>query len=377
MQNATQRDYYETVGVSENASQDEIRAAYRELARTLHPDKTGGDEDAEDRLKEINAAYDTLKNPEKRKEYDRKRSFGGQGFEGSGGFDFSGAGASGAGFADIFSSIFGGGHQAPPRPMAHRGADLEARIAVTLQDVATGTSKSLRIRRHESCSACDGSGAAPGTTATACMECGGAGQVTHGDGMFQMRQRCPRCRGLGTIISTPCSTCAGSGRKKTKREISVSIPSGVQSGTRLRLAGEGEAGYRGGARGDLYVRVELKPDPFFVREGQDIVCEVPVTFAEAALGARIDVPTLDGIAKVTVKPGTQNGTLLRMRQMGLPTLGGTARGDELIKVRVEVPKKLTRNQIKLLKQFDGELEPVNHKLREAFHKLMKRLRGPD
>lgn len=375
MQNATQQDYYETLGVSEGASQDEIRTAYRELARKLHPDKTGGDTAAEDRLKEASAAYDTLKNPEKRKEYDQRRAIEHGGAAGFGGFDFSGAQASGADFSDIFSSMFGGGGPVHSRPAGRRGSDLEARIVITLAEVASGVSKTLRIRRHEACSACGGSGAAAGTTPVPCSDCGGAGQVAHGDGMFQMRQTCGRCRGVGTIISSPCSICTGSGRVKAKREIKVSIPAGIEEETRLRLSGEGEFGYQGGPQGDLYVRVHVKSDPFFVRDGRTLVCEAPITFAEAALGAQIEVPTLDGIAKVKVKPGTQNGTLLRMRGMGLPSCDSRGRGDELIKVQIEVPKKLSREQIELLKQFDGKLEPSQHKLGQAFGKLMKRLRG--
>ena len=372
MPNTTQQDYYEIFGVKDDATEDEIRKAYRELAHKYHPDKTGGDKAAEEKLKEINAAYGVLKNADKRKEYDQQRAFGAHGF---GGFDFSGASASGDDFADILSSLFGGGAQAQAYTAARPGRNLQARLKVTLRDAVSGTSKTLRVRRDELCPDCTGSGAAPGTSRITCPDCGGAGQISRGNGMFQMRQTCPRCRGAGEAVASPCPKCSGSGHTRARREIAVTIPPGVDEGTRLRIAGEGDAGYHGGPRGDLYVQIEMEKDPFFVREGRNLICEVPVTFAEAALGAKISVPTLDGVAKVTVKPGTQNGTLLRMRGMGLPSLSGASRGDELIKVLVEVPKKLTRDQVKLLEEFDGQLSASSHSLREKFGKLLAKLRS--
>lgn len=372
MTNATQQDYYEMLGVKSDATEEEIRSAYRDLARKYHPDKTGGDEAAEEKLKEINAVYDVLKNAGKRKEYDQQRAFGTQGF---GGFDFTGASAAGDDFAGIFSSLFGGGPQAHAYTAAQPGRNLQAHIKVTLKDAVSGTSKTLRIKRIELCPDCNGSGAAPGTSPVRCPDCRGAGQISRGNGMFQLRQTCPRCRGAGEAITSPCPKCAGSGHTKAQREIAVAIPPGVEEGTRLRIAGEGDAGRHGGPRGDLYVRIEMEKDPFFVREGRNLICEVPITFADAALGAKVTVPTLDGVAKVTVKPGTQNGALLRMRGMGLPELGGASRGDELVKILVEVPKKLTRGQIKLLKDFDGQLTAGSHPLREKFGKLLAKLRS--
>lgn len=385
------KDLYEILGVPESASQDDIRKAYRELARKYHPDKTGGDKAAEERLKEINAAYDVLKNPDKRKEYDQRRKFGagaggfGSGFEG--GFDF---GDSGADFADIFSSIFGGGGGmggagfgggpgagpgARTRTAARPGNDLETRVRVTLKEVVSGTKKTLRVNRPEVCAECHGSGAAPGSSPVTCPDCGGSGQMTRGSSFFQMSQTCPRCHGSGQAVMDPCRKCSGSGRTMQQREISVTIPAGVDTGTRLRIAGEGEAGLQGGPRGDLYVRVEVEDDPFFTREGSNLICEVPVKFVDAALGAKVTVPTLDGVAKLTVQPGTQSGAQLRMRGMGLPKMGGGARGDEIVKVVVEVPRKLTSEQKRLLKEFDGNYEPESHPLRDAFRGLLKRLRG--
>lgn len=371
MVSATDRtDYYEVLGVSKDATQDEIRKVYRDLARKYHPDKTGGDAAAEKKLKEINAAYDVLKRPEKRKEYDRQRSF-----EGMNGFNFSDAAGSGANFSEIFSSLFGGAGEARTATAAQAGNDLEARVHITLKEVVSGTQKMLRINRPEVCPDCDGSGAAPGTSTVTCEDCGGSGQLARGGGFFQMTQTCPRCRGTGQTVSNPCAKCSGSGRARAQREINVTIPPGVVDGNRLRIPGEGEAGYYGGPRGDLYVRIAIDRDPFFVREGDNLVCDVPITFVQAALGAKVSVPTLDGVASLTIAPGTQNGTLLRMRGMGLPRMGGGPRGDEFVKVIVEVPKKLTRDQVKLLRQFDGNYEPDSHPIRDRFNKLMERLRG--
>lgn len=375
MQTRVNPDLYQIIGVAEDASQDEIRKAYRELARKYHPDKTGGDEAAETRLKEINAAYDILKNPEKRAEYDKRRATGS--FEG---FDFG----EGIDISDLFGSIFGGGlggggfggggARTRARSAARPGNDLEARVRVTLQDVVNGIKKTLRVTRPDVCPDCSGSGAAAGSGPTTCPDCGGAGVVSRGSQAFQISQTCPRCRGTGQTIANPCSRCSGSGRVTAQREISVTIPAGVDAGSRLRVAGEGEAGYQGGPRGDLYVRVEIEDDPFFKRDGRNLVCEVPITFAEAALGAKVTVPTLDGIAKLTIEPGTQHGQQLRMRGLGLPAVGGGSRGDEIVKVAVEVPRKLTAEQKRLLREFDGNYEPESHPLRDAFRALLKRLR---
>jgi len=368
MVTTTNNNLYDLLGVSEQASQDEIRKTYLELARKYHPDKTGGDEAAEEKLKKINAAYDILKNEEKRKKYDQERRFGG--FEG--GYNTGDASE----FSDIFSSIFGGGPQAQTRAYsnARTGRSLEARVSVALQDLIVGTSKTLRIRRRETCTECAGSGAAPGTSPVTCTDCQGAGQITQGNGFFSMARTCPRCHGTGETIASPCTTCSGSGQTQGTRQISVDIPAGVEEGTRLRVGGEGDAGVNGGPRGDLYVHIDVQSDPFFTREGTNIVCEVPITFAEAALGGEIAAPTLTGVAKVTVQPGTQTGSRLRMREMGLPKLGGGKRGDEFIKVLVEVPRKLTRDQKKLLREFDGDYAAKSHPLRDAFARLLEQFR---
>ncbi len=375
MRSAVKTDLYEILGVAETASQDEIRKAYRELARKYHPDKTGGDKAAETRLKEINAAYGILKKADKRAEYDKRRQSGG--FEG---IDF---GEDGADFADIFSAMFGGaaggGQRARTRTRsaARPGNDLEARVRVTLAEVAIGAKKTLRVNRAETCSDCGGSGAAKGTSPVTCPDCGGSGQAGRGNSFFQMSQACARCSGSGQAILKPCGVCAGTGRTPAQRDLNVTIPAGADEGTRLRIAGEGEAGIQGGPRGNFYVRVELEPDLFFKREGQNLVCEVPVTFADAALGAKVSVPTLEGVAKLNLEPGTQSGTKLRMRGLGLPPMGGGARGDEIVTILVEVPRKLTDDQKRLLREFDGNYETGSHTLRDAFRALLKRLRGAD
>jgi len=368
MRSAVKTDLYEILGVAETASQDEIRKAYREHARKYHPDKTGGDKAAEERLKEINAAYGILKNDDKRAEYDKRRKAGS--FDG---FDFGGQGGD---FSDIFSSMFGAAQAGGrARSAARPGNDLEARVRVTLAEVVSGVRKTLRIHRAESCGECSGSGAAVGSKAVSCPDCGGSGQVGRGNSFFQMSQMCSRCSGSGQVIATPCAKCAGTGRTPGQRELSVAIPAGADDGMRLRVTGEGEAGLHGGPRGDLYVRVELDADPFFTRAGKNIVCEAPVTFAEAALGAKVTVPTLDGVAKLTIDAGTQSGQQLRMRGLGLPAADGGARGDEIVRIIVEVPRKLSAEQKRLLREFDGNYETASHPLRDAFRALLTKLRG--
>lgn len=370
MATVKQKNYYEILGVDETASAEDIRKVYRELAKKYHPDKTGGDKEAEDRLKEINQAYDVLKNPEKRKKYDQERAFSaGGGFEGFGFSDAFGAG----GVSDIFESMFGG--RGPSMYTAvRRGNDVEGRVTISLKDVVDGTSKTIRLRRAEFCDECKGSGAASGTAPVSCTACAGSGMQTHGDAMYQVRRTCTVCRGKGEVIATPCGKCGGSGHVRGSREIKVDIPAGIESGMRLRVAGEGEAGDVGAPRGDLYVRVEIEDDPFFTREGADLVCEVPITFTEAALGASIQVPTLDGIAELNVEPGTQNGATLRMRGMGLRSFGSHTRGDERIRIFVEIPPKLNREQKKLLLDYAEHGKRDTYPRVKRFSKLLDRFR---
>jgi len=349
---ATEHDYYAILGVSRTASQDEIRKAYLKLAHQYHPDKTGGDKASEDKLKRINEAYDTLKNAEKRKQYDdslKAAEFnpfhGGGGFEG--GFDYETADLGGdSPFEDLLGSLFG--RHGPRGRRAQPGRDVETTITLTLNEVATGVTRTIRIGRHDTCGVCGGSGAAPGATPQPCPTCGGSGRLERAGGAFNLTQTCPRCAGTGRIVSTPCPRCAGSGLETVDRELSVRVPPGIQAGARLRVSGEGEPGAHGGPRGDLYLRVAIAPHPYFTRDGANLVCEVPVPFTTAALGGKVRVPTLTGAADLTVPAGTQNGATLRMRGLGIAS-PHAARGDELVRVTVEVPENLTREQRELIK----------------------------
>ncbi|HDP34836.1 MAG TPA: molecular chaperone DnaJ [Candidatus Hydrogenedentes bacterium] len=346
-------DLYEILGVSKSASQDEIRKAYLKLAHKYHPDKTGGDKEAEKKLKEINAAYDILKNPEKRKQYDQFGSTDGQPFSGFGqgfGGDFGESP-----FGDLFDMLFGqGGRQGArsanrPQP----GHDLEYELSVTLEEVARGCKKTISFSRPETCGACGGSGAAKGSSPETCPQCRGAGEVRMAHGVFSMSQTCPRCRGAGRIITRPCQNCNGSGQVRTKRELSIDIPAGVDSGNRLRIAGEGEAGRMGGARGDLYIRIRVLRHDFFERMGLNLVCEAPITISQAALGATIRVPTINGMADLKIPAGAQTGTQLRLRGHGLPDMRGYRQGDQLVVIQVETPQKLSRRQRELLEEFES------------------------
>jgi len=370
-----QKNYYDLLGVSKEATNDEIRKAYRKLAKKYHPDKTGGDTEAEDRLKEINAAYDTLKNEDKRKEYDTQQAYG-FGGGGAGGGGFEGFDFSGSGFEDIFSAFGGGRQSAQTHNAPRRGHNLETHVTISLLDVLYGTTKTIQLYRNETCGDCNGSGAAPGTSPITCPDCHGTGQVARSNGVFHMNQTCPRCHGTGSTVTTPCGACSGTGQVKAQRTISVTIPKGIQDGTRLRVAGEGEAGAHGGPHGDLFVSVTVASHPLFRRSGADIICEVPVTFATAALGGSVEVPTLDRkLAKLTVPAGTQHGTQLRMKGMGLPTGAGAKRGDELIQVAVEIPRKLNKEQKAMLAEMYGIDVPDSHPLMDKFKALLKSFLG--
>lgn len=371
------RDYYETLGVSRDATDDEIRKAYRKLAHKYHPDKTGGDKEAEEKLKEINAAYDTLKNPEKRAKYDR---FGAAGETmGAGGFGGGFSGFGGAGtetpFDDIFDMFFGREGGGARRRAATPGNDLEYRVTITLREAASGSKKKISFNRMENCSECSGTGSAPGTSPETCTQCGGTGQVRVAQGFFSITRTCPRCRGMGKIVSNPCSSCSGRGMKKSRRELSVDLPAGVDSGTRLRIAGEGEPGQGGGPRGDLYILIEVERDELFSRDGNDIVCEVPISFPQATLGATLRVPSLNGEAELKVPAGTQSGTVFRLRGLGMPDIRGYAHGDQLVKIVVETPAKLTREQKDLLKRFEELSDAKAYPLHRRFMDTIKKSFG--
>ncbi len=355
---------YETLGVPKNASDDEIKEAYRKLARTYHPDANPGDNGAEDRFKEVQAAYDLLKDPEKRKQYDTFGAAGPGGFPGGAGnvrfeeFDLGSLG-------DLFGGMFGGGRRAggagARQPL--RGDDVEARVRISFEDSLDGVQVRVPVETETVCSVCSGTGAEPGTSPVVCPQCSGRGIVSDSQGLFAFSQPCPRCQGNGTIVEKPCRNCRGSGRERTTKRYSVKIPAGAKTGTRVRLKGKGEAGRNGGPPGDLFVVVDVEPSPLYERRGSDLVLEVPLTFAEAALGASVEIPTPDGPVSLKIPAGTESGKLLRVKGRGAPHLRGSGRGDLLARVKVTVPKKLTKAEKEALEAY-GKVSRENP--REAF-----------
>ncbi|HOQ90305.1 MAG TPA: molecular chaperone DnaJ [Candidatus Hydrogenedentes bacterium] len=369
------KDLYEILGVPRNATQEEIRKAYLKLAHKYHPDKTGGDKEAEEKLKEINAAYDILKNPEKRAQYDRMGTADGPGFGGGGGFSgFGGFGGFGddfggaSPFEDLFDIFFGGTGRAGRRSgtAARPGADLEYGITISLEDAARGARRKIAFNRKERCADCNGSGAAKGSRPETCSTCGGTGQVRATHGFFSITQTCPRCRGTGRVISNPCRSCSGSGMVMRRRELEIDIPAGVDDGQRLRVAGEGEEGVGGGPRGDLFVLIRLAEHPIFRREGTTIYCEVPITMTQAILGGTITVPTLFGPREVKIPAGTESGSRAVLRVCGMPDIRGYRQGDHIVIFQVELPRRLSPAQRRLLEEFERETEAGNYPKAEAF-----------
>lgn len=344
------QDYYELLGVSRNASADEIKKAYRKLARKYHPDANPDEPNAEAKFKEVSEAYMVLSDPEKRANYDR---FGHAGADGQGFGGFEGFGDFG-GFGDIFDMFFGGaGRRSSHGP--EKGADLRTELELTLQEAAFGLEREIKIARTETCSTCGGSGAAPGSKPVTCSACRGVGQVQYAQntpfGRIVQSRTCDRCQGKGKIIEKPCPTCRGTGQNRRMRTINVKVPAGVDNGSRLRVSEEGEVGTRGGPRGDLYVYIHVKPHKIFNREGDDLICEVPISFVQAALGDELEVPTLEGNATLKLPEGTQTGTIFRMRGKGMPNVSGFGRGDQLVLIKVATPTKLTDKQKALLQEF--------------------------
>ncbi len=345
------RDYYEILGVDRNAGADELKRAYRRLAKQYHPDRNPGDETAEHKFKEINEAYDVLKDDEKRAAYDR---FGHAAFENGGGPDPRAAGFDFAsGFADIFDEMFGEFRTGRHRQQARtRGSDLRYNLSITLEEAFAGKQAKIRVPTSVVCERCNGSGGEGGAQPTTCPTCHGHGRVRAQQGFFTIERTCPSCHGQGQVIRDPCRACNGTGRVHKEKTLSVAIPKGVEDGTRIRLAGEGEAGLRGGPPGDLYIFLSIKPHRFFRREGADIYCRVPVPMTTAALGGTIEVPTIDGArARVNVPAGTQTGHQFRLRGKGMTVLRSKSRGDMFIEVRVETPVNLTKKQKDLLREF--------------------------
>jgi molecular chaperone DnaJ len=366
------RCYYETLGVQRTANDAEIKAAFRKLAMQLHPDRNGGDKDSEHRFKEVNEAYDVLKDEQKRAAYDR---FGHAAFEqgaGGGGHGFGSDFASS--FADIFDDLFGmGGRRGGARAQGReRGADLRYNMEITLEDAYAGKNAQLHIPTSVTCEACSGTGAKAGTRPKSCPTCNGQGRVRHAQGFFTLERTCPACHGRGQVIEDPCGSCAGSGRVTRERTLSVNIPAGVEDGTRIRLAGEGEAGVRGGPAGDLYIFLSIAAHPFFQRDGADLHCRVPISMVTAALGGGFDVPTIDGgKTKVKVPEGTQSGRRFRLQAKGMPVLRTKQTGDMYVQVMVETPQKLTKRQKELLAEFDKMSSQDTHPESAGFFARVK------
>jgi len=367
------RDYYEVLGTNKNASADEIKRAYRRMAMKYHPDKNPGDKQAEAKFKECAEAYEVLSEPEKRQRYDQ---FGHEGLRGAGVHDFSRMNVedifSMFGFDDFFSGIFGGRRRSARRTGPTRGYDLETSVELTLNEIAKGTEKTIEFTRQDRCSECAGSGCAKGSKPARCATCGGSGQVARGGGFFQMVSSCPQCNGSGKVITNPCKKCRGTGRVPRKRTISIRIPAGVHEGQGIRVAHEGEPGQAGGPNGDLYCYVRIKPHAFLQRDGNDVISVVPITFTQAALGATIEVPTLNGTKSLKIPPGTQYGSIFRIRDQGLPDMRTKRTGDELVQVTIETPTKLNARQDELLREFaKTEDSSVSPKTQNFFERLKK------
>ena len=371
------KDYYETLGIAKTASADEIKKAYRKLAVNYHPDKNPGDKAAEEKFKEVSKAYEVLSDDKKRKQYDQfgpelfERT-GGQGYgapPGGGPGGFSSSNFNFSGFSDprdIFSQVFGGsgggfsfddllggmrngrGRRRSSGSSARKGEDLSYRVEIDLEDAVLGADKKIRIAKDEACPSCGGSGAEPGSGRKSCPSCGGSGYVVSGQGFLQMQEACQACHGTGSVILHPCKRCGGSGVVRVEKELQIHIPPGVDEGSKLRVSGQGGPGTGGGPAGNLYVIIALKPHAVFERNGQDLICELPVPLETALQGGIVDVPTISGRTRMKIAPGTQNGTMLRLRGKGVPALKGGARGDQIVRIFVELPSGLTAAQLKTI-----------------------------
>ncbi len=348
----SKRDYYEVLGCGKDAAEADIKKAYRRLAMKFHPDRNPDDAEAEAKFKEAKEAYEVLSDKEKRGAYDQ---FGHAGVDASqAGGGFGGADAFGDIFGDVFGDIFGGGRRT--RSQVFRGADLRYELELTLEQAVAGESINIDVPTQVECTRCDGVGAEPGTTPTPCSTCNGAGQVRVQQGFFSIQQTCPACKGVGTTVQDPCSECAGRGRVRKVKTLAVKVPAGVDSGDRIRLAGEGEAGRNGGPPGDLYVDIMVKAHPIFERDGRDLRCEVPIGFPAAAIGSSVEVPTLDGQVMLKIPPETQSGRVFRLKGKGVRSVRATGVGDLFCRVQVETPVKLTDEQKSLLEQFDEAVQ---------------------
>lgn len=371
---SVKKDYYEILGVSKGANAEDIKKAYRKLAMKYHPDRNQGNKDAEHKFKELNEAYEVLKDDQKRAAYDR---FGHSAFEGGGAGFGQGAGAAPDfdDLSDIFGGIFGdfmrGGARGPAKEQLRRGSDLRYNISIALEEAFAGLKKEISFRAAVSCKTCNGSGSKTGKVEK-CRHCNGAGKVRVQQGFFIMEQTCQACNGEGEVLVDPCRDCNGSGRKTVSRTLNIDIPAGVDNGVKIRLAGEGEAGIRGGKAGDLYLFVTVEQHRFYKREGNDLFCEVPLKFTTAALGGKLSIPSLDGAYnEVEIKPGTQTGARFNVRAKGMPVMKSARRGDLYINVNVETPVNLTAKQKELLQEFDRESNENSNPNCSGFFKKMK------
>ena len=367
------RDYYEVLGVDKTASDDEIKKAYRTLAKKYHPDLNGGDKECEVKFKEVNEAYETLSDPQKRARYDQFGHEDPRAGAGGGYGDFTGGFS---GFDDIFSSFFGGGFGGAQRARGpERGNDLRYDLTITFEEAAFGCEKEITVNRDEKCEECDGTGARKGTQPTQCPTCHGTGQVQSfintPIGRVSNVRVCDACHGQGTIINDPCPKCSGRGTVRRTRKITVKIPAGIDNGMQIPLRRQGEPGLRGGENGDLYIFVSVKPHKLFTRENYDLYCDVTVSFTQATLGGEIDVPTLGGMIKHNLAEGTQPGTVVRLRGQGIQNLRGAGKGDLYIKINVEIPRKLNDKQKELLRQFDETLTGKEYEGRKSFFERVK------
>jgi molecular chaperone DnaJ len=370
----TKRDYYEALGVERGASADEIKKAYRKLAVQFHPDKNPGNPESEEQFKEIGEAYEVLSNPDKRVAYDR---FGHAAFTQGGGFPTGGGGGfhdpfeifrevfgMGGGGGGIFEQFFGGGR--PDASGRQRGADLRYDLQIRLEEAAVGCDKEIELSKLDPCPRCAGSGAEEGSKATSCPTCHGRGQVVSSRGFFQVSQTCPQCHGTGQVVQNPCRVCNGDGRRERTSRIKIRIPAGIDDGSRLRSSGNGEAGIRGGAPGDLYVVTHIRQHEIFEREDEDLYCQVPISFATATLGGEIEIPTLEGRASLKIPAGTQSATVFRLRGRGMPHLNSASRGDLMVTTIVEVPTKLNSEQRRKLEEFAGLCREENSPIHKNF-----------
>jgi len=365
------RDYYEVIGVSRNASEIEIKKAYRQLALKYHPDKNPGDKEAEERFKEAAEAYEVLRDPEKRRLYDQ---FGHEGLSRTGFTGFTGFEDIFSSFSDIFEDFFSFGGRRRRSGGPQHGSDLRYDFSISFMDAALGKKTEISIDVMDECPECRGTGSEAGTGPETCAQCGGRGQVVRSQGFFSIATTCPVCRGQGRVVRHPCLECRGAGRVQTEKSVSVKIPAGVESGSRLRLEGRGEPGARGGPPGDLYIVLHVEPHEFFQREGDNIHCVIPISFVQAALGTTIEVPTLEAVAKLHIPKGTQPGDSFKLRGRGVPNLRGFGHGDQIVHMEVKIPKRLTKKQEELLQAY-AETEGAKAQEMSHFEKVREFVEG--